>query len=433
LKIEVDSVNTCKREVTIEVEEESLRGDYDSVCSKYLKQARVPGFRPGKAPLSLIKQRFKDAIREDFLEVAVQKSFRSAIQSENLSPLESPHIHDLSYAEGRPLRFKAVFEVLPKLEIRNYKGLEIERIPVEVKDEEVEHSLLRIRERLAQYSPVEDRAVQQGDFAVISYTGKFSGGTEPPFRAQDVYCEVGGAETLPEFTENLVGARSGETRTFTIKYAPEFPNKKLAGKEVEYTLELHSIKLKKLPDLNDDFARDVGDFKTLEECRSKIRNDLIAEKEQMARSQMQTQLLDQVIETNAFEVPEVLVQKQTEDRLNDYVRTLVAQGIHPQTLNLNWAQFQERQREQAIRDVKVGLVLENIADQEDLHVTDKEVDEEISRRAKEAQQPFEAVKSRLTKDGGADRMKHRLRNRKSLDLLLSTATFKDPQSVIIQP
>ncbi len=426
-------MNACKREVTIEVEEENLREDFDSVCSKYLKQARVPGFRPGRAPLSLIKQRYKDAIREDFIEVAVQKSFRSAIQSENLAPLQSPHIHDLSYAEGQPLRFKAVFEVLPKLEIRNYKGLEIERVIAEVKDEEVENSLQRIRERLAQYSSVEDRAVQPGDFAVISYTGRFSEGTEPAFRAQDVYCEVGGSETLPEFTENLVGARSAETRTFKIKYAPEFPNRKLAGKEVEYTLELQSIKLKKLPDLNDDFARDVGEFKTLEEFRSKIRSDLTAEKEQAARSQMQNRLLDQVIESNPFDVPEVLVQKQMEDRLNDYVRTLVAQGIHPQTLDINWTQFQERQREQAIRDVKAGLVLDNIADQENLQVGDEEVDEEISRRAKEAQQPFEAVKSRLTKDGGADRMKFRLRNRKSLDLLLSTATFKNPQSVIIQP
>jgi trigger factor len=433
LKIEVHSDDACKRELTIEVEGESVKEDYDSVCNKYLRQARVPGFRPGKAPLSLIKQRYKDAIREDFLELAVQKNFRSAIQSENLAPLQAPHVHDISYTEGQPLRFKAGFEVLPTVEVRNYKGLEIERTTTEVKEEEIEQSLRQIQERLAQYTPVEDRAVQTGDFAVISYTGKFSEGNEPSFQSQDVYCEVGGAETLPEFTENLIGARSGESRTFKIKYDPEFPNRKLAGKEVEYTLEVHSIKLKKTPELNDDFARDVGEFKTLEELRSKIRNDVAADKERSVRSQMQTRLLDQVIESNPFEVPDVLVRRQTENRFNDYVRTLVMQGIHPQTLDINWAQFQERQREQAIHDVKAGLVLEHIADQENLQVTDEEVDEEISRRAKEAQQSFEAVKSRLTKDGGADRIKDRLRNRKSLDLLLSTATFKNPQSVIVQP
>jgi trigger factor len=433
LKIEVHSDDACKRELTIEVDAESLRGDYDSVCNKYLRQARVPGFRPGKAPLSLIKQRYKDAIREDFLELAVQKNFRSAIESENLAPLQSPHVHDVSYAEGQLLRFKADFEVLPKLEIRNYKGLEVEKTTVEVKEEEIENSLTQIQERLAQYNPVEDRAAQRGDFAVISFTGRFSEGNEPSFESKDVYCEVGGAETLPEFTENLVGVRGGESRTFTIKYDPEFPNKKLAGKEVEYTLEVQSIKLKKTPELSDDFAKDVGDFQTLEELRIKIRNDIALEKERSVRSKMQTQLLDQVIEANSFEVPGVLVQKQAENRFNDYVRTLVMQGIHPQTLDINWGQFQERQRELAIHDVKVGLILEHIADQENLQVTDEEVDEEISSRAKEAQQPFEAVKSRLTKDGGADRIKSRLRNRKSLDLLLSTATFKNPQSVIIQP
>jgi trigger factor len=433
LKIEVHSDDACKRELTIEVEAESVKEDYDSVCNKYLRQARVPGFRPGKAPLSLIKQRYKDAIREDFLELAVQKNFRSAIQSENLAPLQAPHVHDISYTEGQPLRFKAGFEVLPTVEVRNYKGLEIEQTTTEVKEEEIEQSLRQIQERLAQYTPVEDRAVQTGDFAVISYAGKFSEGNEPSFQSQDIYCEVGGAETLPEFTENLIGARSGESRTFKIKYDPEFPNRKLAGKEVEYALEVHSIKLKKTPELNDDFARDVGEFKTLEELRGKIRNDVAADKERSVRSQMQTRLLDQVIESNPFEVPDVLVRRQTENRFNDYVRTLVMQGIHPQTLDINWAQFQERQREQAIHDVKAGLVLEHIADQENLQVTDEEVDEEISRRAKEAQQPFEAVKSRLTKDGGADRIKDRLRNRKSLDLLLSTATFKNPQSVIVQP
>ncbi len=433
MKIEVHSDGACKKELTIEVAAENLKEDYDSVCNKYLRQARVPGFRPGKAPLSLIKQRYKEAIREDFLELAVQKSFGSAIQSENLAPLQAPHVHDISYSEGQPLRFKAHFEILPTVEIRNYKGLEIEQTTAEVSEEEIEHSLHQLQERLAQYTPVEDRAVQTGDFAVVSYTGKFAAGDEPSFESKDVYCEVGGAETLPEFTESLVGSRSGESKTFKIKYAPEFPNKKLAGKEVEYTLQVHSIKLKKIPELNDDFARDVGEFKTLEELQSKIRNDIAGDKERSARSQMQNRLLDQVIESNPFEVPEVLVQKQTENRINDYVRTLVMQGIHPQSLDINWAQFQERQREQAVHDVKAGLVLEHIADQENLQVTDEEVDEEILRRAKEAQQPFEAVKSRLTKDGGADRIKDRLRNRKSLDLLLSTATFKNPQSVIVQP
>jgi trigger factor len=433
LKIEIKSINSCKKELTIEVAAETLKEDYNSVCHKFLKQARVPGFRPGKAPMSLIKQRYKEAIREDFLEAAVQRHFLAAVKSENFSPLQSPHVHDLSYSEGQPLRFKAAFEVLPKLEICNYKGLEIERILPEVRDEEIETSLKQMQGRLAQFVPEENRAVRSGDFAVITYSGKFTDGTHPSVSSKDVYCEVGGANTLPEFSENLVGARIGETKTFSIKYGQDFPNKKLAGKEVEYTLELQAIKLKKIPELSDEFAKDVGEFATLEELRNKIRADLTAEKERAIRADMHSKLLDQVIENNPFEVPEVMVHQQAENRLNDYVRTLLVQGIHPQTLDMNWSEFQERQREQAVHDVKAALVLEQIADQENVGVTDEEVDEEISKRAQEAQQSFEAVKSRLTKEGGTDRIKDRIRNRKSLDLLLSFATLKSPQAVIVQP
>jgi len=433
LKIEVKSIDSCKKELVIEVEAETLKEEYDSVCQKFLKHARVPGFRPGKAPLSLIKRRYKEAISEDFLEAAVQKHFLAAVKSENLSPLQSPHIHDLSYSEGQPLQFKAVFEILPKLEISNYKGLEIERILPEVKEEEIETSLRQMQGRMAQYVPVEDRAAQSSDFAVINYTGKFTDGTQPGLNAKDVYCEVGGANTLPEFSENLVGAKIGETKTFSIKYSQDFPNKKLAGKEVQYTLELQAIKLKKTPELNDEFAKDVGEFATLEELRNKIRADLTAEKERVVHSEMQSKLLDQVIENNPFEVPEVMVHKQAENRLNEYVRTLLTQGIHPQTLDINWAEFQERQRRLAVHDVKAALVLEHIANQENLGVNDEEVDEEISKRAQQAQQSFEAVKSRLTKDGGIERIKDRIRNRKSLDLLLSFATFKSSQAIIVQP
>jgi trigger factor len=207
----------------------------------------------------------------------------------------------------------------------------------------------------------------------------------------------------------------------------------LAGKEVEYAVELQSIKIKKIPDLNDDFARDVGQFNGLVELRNKIRSDLSARKELVARSEMQGKLLDLVIERNPFDVPEVMVKKQVENRLKDYIQSLIMQGVHPKTLDIDWAELQERQKEKALHDVKAALVLEHIAEQEKVTVSDNEIDEEISKRAQEARQSFEAAKSRLTKDGGKDKLTSRIRNRKSLDLLLSLATFKNPQGIIIQP
>ncbi len=433
MKVEVNTINPCKKQVAIEVEPENLKEDYNAICVEFQKRARVPGFRPGKAPFSVIRQRYREEIRKEFLDSAVQKFLREVMKSENLSPLVSPHVHDLSFSDNQPLRFKAVFEILPTIELSNYKGLEIEKIVPEVKKEEIESVLKQMQERMAEFLPVEGRSVQTGDFAMITYSGRVSDDSQPALGSKDIYCEIGGANTLPEFTENLMGASAGETRRFTLKYASDVPTKQLAGKEIEYSVELQSIKTKKIPELNDDFAKDVGQHDTLEELRRQIKADLTATKEHEARSRMQEVLLEKLIESNPFEIPEVLVKKQSEQRLNDYLRTLVMQGIHPQTLDIDWSAFQARQREMAIHDVKAALVLDRIADQEGIQIFDEEVEEEISRYAREANQPLGAVKSRLTKDGGTDRMKSRIRNRKSLDLLLSLATFKNPQSIIVQP
>jgi trigger factor len=241
LKIEVTDLNPCKKEISIEVEAEDLKEDLSTVCSRYQLQGRVPGFRPGKAPMHIIKQRYKDAIREDFLDRAVQRYFVEALKTEKLSPLHSPHVHDLHFEEGKPLQFKAEFEVLPVFEIDNYKGLEVEKMDVSVSDEEVENALKRMQEQLAEYVPVEDRLVQAGDFAVVSYTSKYLDGSGTGPEAKEVYCEVGGGKTPPEFNESLPGMKVGESKTIAVKYPADFPNKMLAGKELEYAVELNRL------------------------------------------------------------------------------------------------------------------------------------------------------------------------------------------------
>lgn len=433
MKVEVVSKGGCQRAVSIEVDAESLKEGYSAVSSKYQRQARVPGFRRGKTPLSVVLQRFKNEIRADFLEAAVQKHLLEAIKAENLDPLDHPHIHDLAYSEGQPLKFTAEFEVLPQLNLASYRGLEIERAPVEVKDEEVDAAIKVVRERMAQYVPISGRAIQPGDFAVISYVGRFGDPSRQNIEAKDIDCEVGSDNTLAEFNENLVGAQAGEKRSFPVKYPDDFPNKELAGAEIQYEIEIQDIRQKQVPELNDDFAKDAGEYASLDEMRRKVREGIMAGKEQAARSNMQEKLVELIIQNNPFDVPAVMVKKQTENRLNDYVRSLIARGIHPKTLDINWTEFQERQKELAVADVKVALVLEHIAGRENITVTEEELDEDISRRAQEAHQSFEAVKSRLTKDGATDRIKDRIRNKKSLDLLLSLAALKDPQGIIVQP
>ena len=431
MKIEVNQFSPCKREIHIEVPPEDLKDEHNLLCEQYRQKAKVPGFRPGKAPLSVVQRHYRAGIREDFLERAVQNHLLKALEAENLSPVGTPKIQDLKYEDGGTLSFKALFEVLPKLEISNYRGLEVERILPEVKEDEVENSLREIQERLAEFAPIEERALQDGDFAVVAYRGTYPGGIQPDFESKETYIEVGGKSTIEEFTRNLRGARPGERRIFSVNYPADYPSRELAGKEVQYSVQVLALKSKKIPELSDDFAKNVGDYNSMEELRAKIRQDLQASKEQAARKGMQEKLVEAILELNPFEPPEALVERQTEARMNEYIRGLIMQGIHPQTLDANWSDLRQRQRQRAEHDVRVSLLLDHIADRESLEVSDEELEAEIVKRAREAKQSVEAFKSRLTKDGGADRIKSRIRNRKTMDVLLSLASFKDPPEMIL--
>ena len=361
------------------------------------------------------------------------KYFKEAVESESMTPLSMPKIEEVNFAQGQPFSFKATFEVPPALELPNYKGLEIEQVSSEVKDEEVEDVLGQLRQQSAEYLPVEDRPAQAGDHAVISLEGKYTEAGRDVIRDDDVYCELGGKGMPQEFTDNLSGAQCGETRTFAVTYAEDHPNRELAGQQLNYDVELKGIKLKRLPELNDDFAKDSGNYSSLEDLRSKVRADCVERKEKASRSEMQSKLVDLLLEDTSFEVPEVLVKEQVEVRLNDTVQALMMQGVHPKTLKLDWEQFREQQREKAVLDVKRAILLERIADKEQLTVSDEELEEEFNRIAQGADKPIEAVRSHLTKDGGAARVKNSIRNRNCLDLILRLASIKAAPGLIVQP
>jgi trigger factor len=433
LKIEVKQITSCKRDVSVEVPPESLKEEYELLCERYRQKAKVAGFRPGKAPLSVVMRHYRAAIREDFLDRAVQKHLLEVLKAENLSPLEPPQVRDLNYEDGGMLVFRALFEVLPKLALSDYRGLEIEKIIPEVKEEEIENALQQMQENSAEFVPVEGRSIQIGDYAVISYSGKFLDRSHADIESKETTCEVGGKNTLKEFSDILLDVRSGETRAFSVAYPQDYPNKQMAGREVQYSIQVQAIKVKKLPELNDDFAKNLGKYDSLEGLRARISKDLRTSKENAAKSEMQEQFLEKILERNPFEVPEGMVERQTEVRLNEYIRSLIMQGIHPQTLDVNWTELRQRQKQRAEHDVRASLLLDHIADEAKVEVSDEEVEEEIVKRAREAKQGVEAFKSRLTKEGGTDRIKNRIRNRKTLDVLLTVASFKNPQGMVIQP
>lgn len=421
---------TCKRELVIEIPAEDVQREIERVTLTFQRRARVPGFRPGKTPASVIRQRFRDDIREQVLHNLIPEHFERRVREEHLELAGGPHIEDvhLEPETNEPLRFKAVFEVLPSFELKDYTELEVEVVEPAVSEEEVEATLKQLQEQQATFLPVEDRPLQDGDFALVSVHGKpespeTAGKRAEPVVLDDVLCEIGGADTHAAFTENLRGAQAGEERSFTISYPEDFHDKRLAGRTLLYTVRVNAIKQKQAPELNDDFARDLGSFNSLEEVRASVRQNLLEQKRERAVEEAKEQLLNRLVELHDFPVPESLVEKQVQSRMERAVRQLASKGVNPAKLELDWSRLRASQRDAALRDVRAGLILERIADREDIQVSEQELQQHmdlLARQAARGKDPA-VVRARLTKEGVADRIKSRLHKDKALDFVYRNA------------
>jgi trigger factor len=326
--------------------------------------------------------------------------------------------------DGEPLRFKASFEVLPEIQVDGYKELRADKPAIAVSDEEVEQALTSVREQHATYTTVEGRALAEGDFAQASMDGKPKHGKDVeaasanPVHMDDVLIEIGGKNTVPEFSQNLTGVSSGEERTFDVSYPEDISDKRLAGKTFVYTVKVNGIKQKSLPQLNDDFAKELGEFSSLEQVRKQIRENMEAEKRHTAEHAAKDKLVAELVKRNDFEVPESLVDRQIDLRLERGLRALAAQGMKMEDLKkMDLPRLRAGQRDQAVNDVKSSLLLERIAELERIEVSDEEVNRELEALAKQSKQTSEAVRARLTEDGGLDRIRMRIRSEKTLDFL----------------
>jgi len=417
-----DQPNPCQRELTVEVPAEVVKVETDNLVGRYQKLARIPGFRKGKVPASIVRQRFAEDIKSEVVEALVPRYFREETKKQNLSPVSQPRVTDLHIQEGEPLRFKATFEVLPEFKVAAYDDIRVTTIDTNVTDEDVENALNNLRQQHATYSPVEDdRPLADGDFAVVSFKGtpKEGEADAKPVEVDEIMVEIGGANTIPEFSENLRGAKSGEQRTFDVKYADDFSDKRLAGKSMTYDVEVKGIKTRSVPELTDDFAKELSaDFNTLDDLRQRLRDNMKAEKEHEAEHQGKDKLIEELVKRNDFPVPEAMLNEQIDLRLERGLRALAAQGMRPEDMKrMDFARLRAGQREAALREVRASLILEQIADEEKVEVGDDEFDRELAALAAQSKQTVEQVRARLTKDGGLDRIRHRLRNEKTLNSL----------------
>ena len=414
---------SCRRELDLEIPAEEVSKATERVAKELARVARVPGFRPGKAPISLIKRRFADDIKGEVLQSLVPERVEKAVVEQKLSPVSQPQVDKLDFNEGQPLKFRAVFEVLPEFGLGTYKGLEIEMPPMDVTDQDVNKALEETQERAAAFAPVEGRAVENGDFAQLKLVGTPADGGEP-INADSVLCHVGAEETMEPFNTSLRGANIGDHKEFDVEYPADYPDEKLAGKKFHYAADVTGIKTKKLPELNDEFAKDVSDAATLEELKTKIRESLVHQRDHRQRDLQRERVIAELVKLHDFPVPESLVESQMDVRLERMVRSLAQQGVDPRAVNLDWSALRGRQQDRAKDDVKAELIIDRIASTEKIDVTDEEVEHELEHVASHSGESVEAIRARLTKQGALDRMKAKLRSDKTLDWLAQNANVR---------
>lgn len=419
------------REVEIEAPADEVARSFRSVVKRYQKQARIPGFRAGKVPESLIRSRFADGIRQDVVEAILPQHFRTAIEQQNLKPISQPQVTDLNLEDGQPLKFKAVFEVLPEFSVDGYQDIKVAKPDTTLTEEEFNAELDRVRDSRATMEPViEDRPLALGDWAQISFRGDVKteaaeGAEQPaaqpdghPIEGQDVVVEVGGKNTLPAFNEALVGSKAGQELKFEVSYPEDFGEKRLAGKSVAYDVEVKAIKKKVEPELNDEFAKELGDYEGIEDFKNKLREHLASDKERRMQAETREKLIDALVAHYQFPVPESLVQNQIDVRLDRGLRALAAQGMRTEDMRkLDFARLREGQHPAAAAEVKASLILDRIAMAENVEVSDEDVERELQIVSLQTREPIETLRARLTNEGALSRIREQLRREKTGSIL----------------
>ncbi len=411
---------STKQSLEIAVPANEVEAETARVVESLQKKIRLPGFRPGKVPLDLIRRRYKEEIRHDVVEKLVPRHFFKRAEQEGLAVVGTPNVSDLKLEAGEPMRFKAEFEVAPTIELKDYRDVTIPYKDPEISDEDVEARIAQLREQKADYANVDPRPVETGDYAVVALES-LAGAPGQPIKQDELTLHVGGEDTLADFSDNLAGMTPGEAKEFDVHYPEDYGQAKLAGKTVRFRAALKGIRRRELPELNDEFARDLGDYRNLEELREAVRKSLFGERQYFAQQEAKSKIVDALVERHEFPVPEAFIQRQIEAEVERNVRMLAAEGVDPRSLKLDWEKLKVSQRDKAVHDVKASLLLDRIAEAEQLYATPDEVDHEVQRLARQEREPVAATRKKLEKDDGLRRIANRIRTEKTLNRLFEHA------------
>ena len=413
-------VEGCKHALDISIPAAEVESATHSVVENVMKRAKLPGFRPGKAPASLIRKQFAGDIRQQVLEKLIPVHLQKQFEAENLQVVGTPDVSDIHLHDGEPLRFKATFEVVPQIELGEYKGVEVPYHDPEVTDEDVTKRIDELREQKAQYLNIDPRPAENGDHAVVSLES-IAGVEGEPVKTDEMVLELGGTDTLEPFTENLRGVTPGEEREFEVAYPEDYGSKRLAGRTVTFHATLKGLRKKELPELDDEFAQELGDYRTVDELRDAVRKGIFAQRQHDAQQDAKNKIIDKLVDAHEFPVPEVYVDRQIKNRVEQSLQAMAQQGLDPRQLKLDWEKVKESQREKAVREVKASLLLSKVSERESIYAGKDEVDREVERIARQQRKPIAAVHMEFEKDGTLGRIASHIQTEKTLTFLFENA------------
>jgi trigger factor len=412
-------VEGCKHSLEITVPAGDVDQETERAVAEIQKKVKLPGFRPGKAPLSIVKTKFASDIRQDVLEKLVPRFFRAAADKEGLAVVGQPNVSDVHLHAGEPLTFKAEFEVAPTFELEDYRDMVVNYAEPEVADADVSARIEEIREQKAEYVNEEPRALADGDYAMVALESL--SGVAEKISQDELMLKIGDESTLAAFSENLRGAAPEESREFEVTYPADYERETLAGRTVRFKVTVKAVRRKELPELNDEFAKDLGDYQTLDELKDAVRKNILRDREHRAQEDAKHQLLDKLVDMHAFPVPEIYVDRQIEINLENQLRAMAGQGIDPRSIKLDWQKVRESQKDRATRDVRASLLLDKVAEREAIGATQEEIDREVQRIARQQREAVAVTRAKLQKEGAIGRIAGHIRTDKTLNFLFEHA------------
>jgi trigger factor len=414
MKAEFVDVNATRKNVRVEIPSGVVDAEINRLAADYSRKARVPGFRPGKAPAKVIKQRYKEQILHDVAHDLIPRAVSDALREKGFEPVDTPDVREVTLDEGRPLTFTASFDTVPEFDPGDLSTIALQRPSSKVEDEAVGLALQRLRDRGARFEPVEGRGVDHGDTVVVD----LERGAD---KHNDISIEIGAKANPPGFDEQLLGLDAGTAKTFSIHYPADYTIGELANTDVSYTVRVKGLKRRVLPELDDEFAKDLGEFETLDALRARVREDLEHEARHAAERELRAELMKQLATRVPFEVPASMIERELDRRLEDFARRLMDQRVDPRQAGIDWNAFRESQRDVARDHVAAALALDEVTRREKLEASEEEIAREVDRYAERTGRTPAAVRAALEKEEGISRVASGLRREKSIDFVLARA------------